>query len=126
MRAEDRDPDPAGDEDVRRRSVSSGSRNDALRLLDLDLVADLELGERPLEGGVAQPRREPDDAVVGRRGDERDVAAQPLLVRVAAVGQLDPEVGAGPEVGVVLDREEDEQRALRDLPLLGDGRAACR
>ena len=54
------------------------------------------------------------------------MAPKALLVLVAAVGQLDPEVVAGPVVGVVVDREEDEQRSLRDLPLLGDGRFHAR
>ena len=102
--------------------VSSGQQERALRLLDLDLVADLELGERLLEGAVAEPGREPDDARLGRRGDERDVPPQTFLVVVPAVRQLDPEVGAGPVVGIVLDGEEDEQRSLRDLALLGNGR----
>ena len=76
-RAEDGDADTAGDEDVVDGRVL-GQEEGALRLLDLDLVPDLELGERALEGGVAESRREPDAHPLGRRGDERDVAARPF------------------------------------------------
>ena len=59
---------------------------------------------------------------LGRGGDERDVAAKALLVLVAAIGQLDPEVVTRPVSRVAVDGEEDEQRSLGDLPLLGDRR----
>jgi hypothetical protein len=52
------------------------------------------------------------------------VPAQALVVVVAAVRQLDPEVLAGAEVEhLALEVEDDEERPLRDLPLLLDHRA---
>ena len=96
----------------------------ALRLLDLDLGTDLELGERALEGAVPKARAEPEHATLGRRGDDRDVAAWPLVVVVGRVEQLDPEVLARREVDLLaLKVENDQKRSLRDLPLLFDSRS---
>ena len=121
--AEGGDPDPAGDEDQQPRRVL---RQDevALRLLDLDLGPDGELGERALEGAVAEPCAEPDHAALGRRCDRRDVTARALLVLVRRVQQLDPEVLAGAVVErLVAQVEDDEERPLRHLLLLLDRRA---
>src|SRR5262249_33485223 len=89
-----------------------------------DLVADLQLGERLLERRVAQPRTEAEHALLGRRRRDGDVPAQALLVLVAAVGQLDPEVLPRAEVDpLAVEVEDDEQRPLRDLPALLPERA---
>ena len=86
-------------------SVSSGSRNEPFGSSTCTSSPTSSSRQRLLERGVAEPRREPDDAALGRRGRERDVAAQALLVVVAAVRQLDPEVRARPVVRIVLDGE---------------------
>ena len=67
--AEDGDPDPAGDERVGAVGLHR-QREVALGLLDVDLGADVELGERLLERRVAQPRGEPEHAWLVRRGDD--------------------------------------------------------
>ena len=121
--AEDGDPDSARHEHVLPLRVL-GQVVVALRLLDLDLVADLELGQRALEGGVAQARAEPEHPALGRRGDDADVPPRALLVVVGRVEQLDPEVLAGREVDLLaLEVEDDQQGPFRDLPLLFDSRA---
>ena len=84
-----------------------GQQEAALRLLDFDLVADLQLRERPLERAVADPGREPQHAALGRRRHDRDVAAKALLVVMAPVGQLDPEVLPGLEVDLLAAQVED-------------------
>src|SRR3954451_19460546 len=95
--SENRDPDPAGDEDVMPLGIL-GEPEVALGLLDLDLGADLELGERALERRVADPRAEPQDSPFRRRRDDRDMAPGAFLVLVRRVEHLDPEVLARPEV----------------------------
>src|SRR5262249_50262387 len=84
----------------------------------------LELRERLLERAVADARRQPEHAVLGRGRDHRDMSAQALVVVVAAVGELDPEVLAWREVEMLAAEVEDDQlRPLGDLPLLLDRRA---
>jgi hypothetical protein len=105
------------------RLVSSGRRKVSLRLLDLDLGSDRELGERAFEGAVAQARAEAEHAALVGRGDDRDVPARPPLVVVGRVEERDPEVLAGREIDFPTEQIEDhEERALRDLALLLDPR----
>jgi hypothetical protein len=52
------------------------------------------------------------------------VPARPLLVLVRRIDECDPEVLAGLEVDLTSEQvEDDQQRRLRDLPLLLDPRA---
>jgi len=73
----------------------------ALGLLQLDLGADGQLGERALEGSVAQPRGEAEHARLRRRGHDGDGSARALLVVVGRVEELDPEVLPGPVVNLL-------------------------
>ena len=108
-RAEDGDPDPAGDEDVLLARVLREQER-ALRLLDLHLVAHLELGERLLERSVAQPRREPDGAVSrSARSRARCGGAGPSRRRGRGRAARPRSTRPGAIVGVVLDGEADEE-----------------
>src|SRR5205085_8324096 len=67
------------------------------------------------------PRAETEHARLRRRGDDADVPTRPALVDVRRVEQLDPEVLTGAERNLLaVEVEDDEQRPLRDLPLLLD------
>ena len=120
-RAEDGDPDAAGDEDVLLARVL-GQQERALRLLDLHLVADLELRSVCLKAVsrslVASPTTPPSVGEVASEMWRR----RPFSSSWPRSGSSTQKYAARPVVRIVLDGEEDEQRSLRDLPLLGDRR----
>ena len=103
--------------------VSSGSRNDPFGSSTSTSSPTSSSSSVCLKAVSRRRVASPTTPRLGRRSDDRDVSAQALVVVVAAVRQLDPEVVAGPVGGVVVHREEHQQRPLRDLPLLCDGRA---
>ncbi len=106
------------------RSVSAGSDEVSLRLLDVHLRSDRKLGERALEGRVPQPRAEAQHSSLIRRGDDGDVPPQSPFVLVADVGKRYEEVLPGLEVDLLAEQiEGNEERPLRDLLLLLDPRA---
>ena len=121
-RADDRDPMPLGDEDdsTRSRPPAGGSSPSAPRRCTSSPTS--SSAQRALERGVAVPRREPDDAGLGRRGRERDVAAQALLVVVPRSASSTRSTRPARQVAGSSrgSGEADEQRSVRDLPLPGD------
>ena len=103
------------------RSVSRREDELALRMFDVHLCSDRQLGERALERGVAQAGGEAERAAFVRRGRDRDVATRPFLVVIRRVEQGQPEVLAGAEVDLLAEQvEADKERPLRDLALLLD------
>jgi hypothetical protein len=88
------------------------------------LGSDRKLDQRALEGGVAQARAEAEPSSLVRRRDDREMAARSALVVIRRIEQRDEEVLTGRELDLFGQQvEDDEQRALRDFPLLGDARA---
>jgi hypothetical protein len=101
-----------------------GEHKIALGRFDFDFGADRKLAQRSFEGAVSHPRREAENALLVRGGDDRDVPAQTLVVLVADVREVDEEVLTRAEVDLLAEEvERHQQGALRDLPLFLDARS---